>query len=229
MSRTAALLTCFALAASALTGCAKTAGEQLHANIDEMNKEHTPEKLWERGKAFASIGDYTRAEEYFMAAMDAGGSSRKIMPMLVRVCVADNRLRSVVQYSEPYLAKYPDDTSTRFVYGTVLYAVGDYSRAKDELVRVAIEKPEFADAHFALALSERELGQHLEADVQFREYLRVAPRGSHAAEAQELLLKQMVPTDKPPVTLTSATLAPATIGAPATIMPMPLSNTTTTQ
>jgi len=171
------------------TGCGASAGEQLRADVKELQKEHTADKLVERGRAFASIGDFTRAEEYFTAAMDAGAPPRKVMPMLVKACLSDNRLRSVIQYSEGYLAKFPDDVATRFVYGTVLYAVGDYSQAKTELARVTVEKPLIADAHFALALADRELGHHHEADTQFREYLRLAPRGTHAAEAESGLTK----------------------------------------
>jgi tetratricopeptide (TPR) repeat protein len=81
--------------------------------------------------------------------------------------------------------------ATRFVYGTVLYAVGDYPRAKSELARVTEQKPRIADAHFALALTNRELGYHAEADAQFRAYLELAPEGLHAAEAQGSLLSTM--------------------------------------
>lgn len=183
------------LAATFLGGCAATPGQQLQADVNEMRKEHTPEKLVERGTAFASIGDYTRAEEYLTAALDAGAPPRKVMPMLVKVCISDNRFRSVIQHAESYLSHYPDDVATRFVYGTVLYAVGEFVRAKAELARVTHEQPQIADAHFALALADKELGYHFEAENQFREYLRLAPRGSHAAEASGSLMNTVGPEE----------------------------------
>jgi len=164
-------------------GCGATPGQQLQADVNEMRKEHTPEKLVERGRAFASIGDYTRAEEYLTAALEAGAPPRKVMPMLLKVCISDNRFRSVIQHAEDYLNHYPDDVATRFVFGTVLYAIGEFVRARVELARVTTEQPQIADAHFALALADKELGFHSEAERQFREYLKLAPRGAHAAEA----------------------------------------------
>jgi hypothetical protein len=53
-------------------------------------------------------------------------------------------------------------------------------------------KPEHADAHYSLAVLLRDdLGNHLAADAHFRDYLRLAPRGSHAEEANQSLLEVM--------------------------------------
>ena len=55
-----------------LSACAATPGEKMKADVTEFRKEGTPDKLFERGRAFAAVGDMTRAEEYLAAAMEAG-------------------------------------------------------------------------------------------------------------------------------------------------------------
>ncbi|MGH7330293.1 MAG: hypothetical protein ACREJX_18255, partial [Polyangiaceae bacterium] len=52
------------------TGCAPTRGEEIAANLKTIRRDQKPARLVEIGKAFASIGDNTRAEEYFAAAME---------------------------------------------------------------------------------------------------------------------------------------------------------------
>lgn len=193
-SRTLALACAFALA---LAGCGATAGDKMRADVTSFQKEQTAEKLFERGKGFASVGDMTRAEEYLAAAIEAGADDRKVMPILLRVCAADHRYRVAIAYAEPYLQKHPDDVATHFVLGTLYAAVGEGAQAKVELQRVIAVKPNEANAHFALAVVMRDQDNDLAAaDKHFREYLRLDPRGSHADEARASLLKEVPPPSK---------------------------------
>ncbi len=157
-----------------------------------MRREETPEKLFAAGKAYASVGDTTRAEEYLAAAMSRGGDEKTIVPLLIGVCVHDGRYRSAIQYAEPYVQKHPSDVKTRFLLGTLYSAVGDSARARSELEWVVAAEPDKADPHWALAVLLRdELKDAVGADGQFREYLRLAPSGEHADEARASLLKEV--------------------------------------
>jgi len=179
---------------AALLGCAPTPGSaaDVKARMATMKKEDTHEKLLDRGKAFASMGDTTRAEQYFAAAIAQGGNEPAIEPLLLSVCIADGRYRVAIEYAEQYLKAHPADLRVRFLLGTLYEAVGEGAAARSNLQTVVEAHPEDPDAHYALAVLARD-GDHdpVSADQHFREYLRLKPRGPHAEEAQASLLKSV--------------------------------------
>jgi tetratricopeptide (TPR) repeat protein len=177
---------------AALPACQASRGDEVRAHLDTFHDEGTPAKLVDRGKAFAAIGDSTRAEQYFAAAINAGGDERAILPLLLLVCIRDNRYRVAIEYASTYLKKHPSDLRVHLLLGTLYSAIGDAHEAQKELEQVVEARPADADAHYALAILYRD-GENnpVAADQQFREYLRLAPNGSHAEEAQASLLKSV--------------------------------------
>jgi tetratricopeptide (TPR) repeat protein len=173
-------------------GCAPSPSTQVKSDMATMKKEGGPERLIDRGKAFASLGDTTRAEQYFAAALSSGADERVVIPFLLTVCAQDGRYRVAIQYAEAYLKSHPNDLRVRFVLGTLYSAVGEAAPARDALSTVVGARPEDADAHYALAVLLRDSDHdYVGADQQFREYLRLQPRGSHAEEAEASLLKSV--------------------------------------
>lgn len=174
----------------AILGCAQTQGARVAADVAVIREERAHDKLLERGRAFAAIGDYTRAEQYLMSAMEAGSDPKVVLPLLLKICVADQRIWVAIAYAEPYLRRDPDDFRLRFVVASLYSSIGDPKIAREHLERVVAMKPDHADAHYALAVLHRD-DEHdpVLADLHFREYLRVEPRGPHAAEARGALLK----------------------------------------
>jgi tetratricopeptide (TPR) repeat protein len=180
------------LASVAMVGCAPSSGDRVQTNVKAFNREQNPQRLVELGKGFAGVGDLTRAEQYFAAAIEQGGDERAIIPLLLRVCVQDGRYRVAIEYAENFLRKHPNDVRTRFVLATLYQAVGDSSAARAQLLRVIDVHPDEAEAHFALAILMRDSQEDpLAVDRHFREYLRLKPAGSHAEEAQSSLLKSV--------------------------------------
>ena len=192
---------CQALASAAVFGlgglalssaCAPTAASQVKADLVIMKREGTAEKLLDRGKAFASVGDTTRAEQYFSAAITSGADERVVIPLLLTVCAQDGRYRVAIQYAETYLRAHPGDLRVRFVLGTLYAAVNEPDPARQALTAVVLARPEDADAHFALGLLFRDNDHDIvAADREFREYIRLEPRGPHYEEAQGSLLKSV--------------------------------------
>lgn len=155
-----------------------------------MQEERTPDKLVERGKAFAAVGDLTRAEQYLSAALDEGADPRQVLPVLLRVCIAAQRYRVAIVYARDYANRWPADVRLRFVLATLEAAVGDDDQAVADLSFVVAQAPGDADAQFALAMLLQQQGRDLEsADAHFRAYLRLAPDGPHAGRARASLLK----------------------------------------
>lgn len=173
-------------------GCASSPRAQAQADMATFQRESTTDKLVERGKAFASVGDMTRAEEYLTAALDRGADPREVLPLLLQVCIQTGRYRSAIQHAEEHLRKHPDDVNTRFVLGTLYAALGESKDARDELERVLAILPEEARVHYALAVLARDAeNDAIGADHHFREYLRLDPSGKHAEEARASLLQRM--------------------------------------
>ena len=173
-------------------GCAATPAAQVKADMAVMKEEGGAAKLLDRGKAFANVGDTTRAEQYFAAAITSGADERVVVPLLLTVCAQDGRYRVAIQYAETYLKSHPRDLRVRFVLGTLYSAVNEPSPAREALNTVVDARPEDADAHFALGVLLRDADHdYAGADQQFREYIRLKPRGSHAEEAQASLLKSV--------------------------------------
>lgn len=174
-----------------VTACAPSAPKAAKT-MDVIRQESTPDRLLARGDSAASVGDLTRAEQYFVAAMSAGGDERALTKRLLIVCSADSRFPAAAKYGEDFLRRHPGDTEVRFAVATVYIALGEAARARVELEQVIKERPDIADAHYALADVLRHDGTALlEADGQYREYLRLSPTGPNAEAARSLLLKSV--------------------------------------
>jgi len=158
------------------------------AKLEAIAREEQPEKLIRRGKTFASVGDYTRAEQYFVQAMEQGANPRVVMPWLLDACAADGRYRLAIKYAEEHLTKSPNDTGARFVLGALYSAVGESELAEKTLRRVVADAPKEADPHYALATLLRDVHHDsVGANTEFLSYLHLAPSGPHAPEARAAL------------------------------------------
>jgi tetratricopeptide (TPR) repeat protein len=178
--------------AGAMLGCASGPHSNVRSNVDVMQRERTADKLFERGRAFAAVGDHTRAEQYLSMALDAGGDDAQIMPLLLRACIDGERYLVALEYAEADLKRNPDDMHLRFVVASLEAAVGNEKKAATELRALIETAPEDAEAHFALASLVRETnGDPDEANQHFREYLRLSPDGAHAREARASLQKEV--------------------------------------
>jgi Flp pilus assembly protein TadD len=156
-----------------------------------MRKGVQPQKLIDEGRAFAAVGDTTRAEQYLAAAMSNGADEAVVIPLLIKVCVRDGRYELAIDYAQHYTQKHPSDTRVRYLLGTLYAAIGDGGRARRELEFVISAKPDDAEPHWALAKILQDQGKDpVLADGQFREYLRLAPTGAHAEEARASLTKE---------------------------------------
>jgi tetratricopeptide (TPR) repeat protein len=182
-----------AIALALGSGCASQTREQnVVKDMEAVRRETTPDRLQSRGEAAAAVGDLTRAEQYFVAALKAGGDDRVLTRRLLVVCAGDGRYPAAAVYGEEYLRKHPGDTEVRFALSTVQLALGELQPAREGLERVVSERPDLADAHYALATILREEGEQLaDADRHLREYIRLRPDGQYVEAARASLLKSV--------------------------------------
>jgi Flp pilus assembly protein TadD len=175
-----------------LTASCASANSEVKARMATEKSERNPDLLIRKARAYASIGDATRAEDYLNAARDSGGDERIIVRLLLDVCINDHRYRAAVGYAEDFLRRHPRDRELRFLLATLDVALGNAPSALKELHTVLAEAPANVEARYVLAVVLRdEVGDMDAADTEFREYLRLAPRGAHAEEAQGSLLTRV--------------------------------------
>jgi tetratricopeptide (TPR) repeat protein len=142
------------------------------------------EQLSLAGDSFASAGDMSRAEQYFVAARNAGADPARMVRRLVAVCVADSRYPVALDHAEDYLRNHPADAQVHFAVATLRAAIGDEKGARTSLARVLAWQPEFAEARYVLAQLDRASGDADAAESGFQAYLRVAPDGPHSEVAR---------------------------------------------
>jgi tetratricopeptide (TPR) repeat protein len=166
-------------------GCASSAGSSIRADAEVVRRESTPDVLLHRGEGFAAVGDSTRAEQYYAAALAAGGNPHLLVRRLIRVCVSGQRYRAALGYADDYLLRRPADHEVRFARATIAVAVGETEQAHADLTELAKAEPNNPDVQFALGVLLRDaLADLPEARTHFARYLALAPNGSNAAEAR---------------------------------------------
>ena len=176
-------------AALATPACANRPSDRVARDVTTVKSERTPDKLVARGVAFAGVGDLTRAEQYFAAALDAGADPNVVLPKLLRVCITSGNHLAAINYAAPLLQRHPDDADLRFVVAELRAVTGDTQGARADLQHVVDLAPDEPAPHFAYArLLKDKVGDPAGADREFRAYLRVAPEGEHAEESRSSLL-----------------------------------------
>jgi len=175
-------------------------------DVSVVAAERDPDKLLARGLGFAQVGDLTRAEQYLVAALDAGASADKVLPKLLIVCIASAHYRAGLEYAAPELQRNPANASLRFVVAELEAFTGDSAAARKNLGMVTEAEPTEPAPHFAYGRLLRDgIGDIAGADREFRAYLQLEPTGEHANEARASLSKPVVPSEPIPI----QTIAPA--------------------
>jgi tetratricopeptide (TPR) repeat protein len=144
--------------------------------------------LFALGRAAARAGDATRAEQYLLASLAEGYDPAAALPVLLRVCVSQRRLRAALDHAERHLRQAPAGPELRYLVATLRIGVGETDSARAELERLATGAPESAPAHFLLGalLSSSDRAR---ARGHLERYLELRPDGPRAAEAREALAR----------------------------------------
>lgn len=174
------------LVALVLSACGGASTQPTRTQMPDPLDQVEAQELFRRGQQLAQMGDYVRAEQYLVAAMERGVTEAQVMPELMEVCVQSSRYSAALSYAEPYLAGHPEDWRLRQLVASILMGLGRPSDAVRELERVVISAPEEPLPYFLLGVIQRD---HLHSPVLARErflrYLELSPEGPHAEEAQE--------------------------------------------
>ena len=143
-------------------------------------------ELFQRGVALAQRGDHIRAEQYLSAAIARGAPEARVLPVLLRVCIAGSRLRMALSYAQPYLLEHPNDWSLRYLVASIHRALGETTEATESLERVVAAVPDEPAPHYLLGVLLAEHDEH-GAREHLERYLELDPSGPRAGAAAEAL------------------------------------------
>ncbi|HKU39596.1 MAG TPA: tetratricopeptide repeat protein [Polyangiales bacterium] len=142
--------------------------------------------------ALAASGDHVRAGQYLSAAQASGVPPREIIGRLLKLDVAAGQYRLAIEHAETFLQSHPDEIEIRQCLASFYLAIGAHAEAAREYARVLADRPNLAEAHFALATVLRDSGaSRARASEHYRAYLALAPRGRHAEEARAGLFEEL--------------------------------------
>jgi tetratricopeptide (TPR) repeat protein len=167
-----------------LGACASTQPKEKHPAAEQ---KETIAEWTRRGDASASAGDMSRAEQYYVIALEMGADESAIVRRLLVACVSDERYPSALEYAEQYLRRHPNDMDVSFAAASIYAAVGDRERARALLQTVLGRRPEWAEVHYALASVHWDEAEIDKAGEHYLKYLKLDPEGPLAESARSRL------------------------------------------
>lgn len=170
------------VASGILFGCA---GPPRPAEATRAAQHHL---LIERGKSLAAQGQGVRAEQVFLAALDAGADGSEVLPMLLEVCIAGGRLQRALDYAHMGLSRGTKTGRLHYLAATLHHALGQPRKARDQAALALADHHPAVDAWLLMAeLHVRYFRQKNEAEECYRQFLRVRPSGVEADRARRAL------------------------------------------
>jgi tetratricopeptide (TPR) repeat protein len=186
------LLVCAFVFGTSIAACARRVPLVDEASVSSSDRARAADETVTNARALLESGDYGRAEQYAEFAARNGAKAEVVMPLILEACIRDQRFRAAVEHGQHHLKRHPSDHAVRLLLASIHGVLGEPDLARRELERVIAARPDWAQAHYALAVLLRdEIGNLSEADAHFREYLRIEPDGMHRAEAEGSLLSRV--------------------------------------
>ncbi|MGC4067147.1 MAG: hypothetical protein QM784_21410 [Polyangiaceae bacterium] len=174
------------------SGCVRQAVVADEAATRARDRERAAEEMLTSARNLLEAGDFGRAEQYAEFAARNGAKAEAVVPLVLEACIRDQRFRAAVEHGRYHLKRHPSDDAVRLLVASIHGVLGEPDLARREFERVIEDHPDWAQAHYSLAVLLRdEVGDFSAADAHFREYLRLAPEGAHRAEAAGSLLSRV--------------------------------------
>ncbi len=169
-------------------GCSQSTPRLAAFGGETGGRNDNAKRLFQQGSDAARNGDTLRAEQYLSLALDAGFDQRKILPLMLQVCLQSSRLRSALDHAEPYLLQHPEDRALRYLVATIHLSLGQIEEARLNLEELLRTDTRDADAHYLLGILEMRLAPSDAAD-HLQMYLSLTPAGRRSAEVKSRLIE----------------------------------------
>lgn len=144
----------------------------------ENRREEDAQRLVVRGQRLAASGQSVRAEQYFLASIEAGAPEEVVLPELIDTCVVSGRLRSALDYVERASKLEPEDVRLQRLLATIYLSLGQVDLAAQVVEQLARQSEPSPETLLFLAESyDRYLSQRGRAVEFYGRYLAAVPEG----------------------------------------------------
>jgi tetratricopeptide (TPR) repeat protein len=169
------------------SGCA-TAGSTQDPQI--APQQNTGETLLEEGRRYAELGQSVRAEQYYLAARQAGANPDEVFTLLVETCVGSGRLGSALRHVNHQLRLQPEDVRLLQLAASLSEALGHRRATENHIAELAAARDLSPQAELFLAeYYARDPGNQEEAIARFKNYLQRVPSNGRVAWAAPTLAR----------------------------------------
>jgi tetratricopeptide (TPR) repeat protein len=97
-------------------------------------------RLKEMGERLSASGQSVRAEQYFLASLEAGEPEKAILPALIDTCIQSGRLRSALDYVQRATKLDPHDERLRRLLASLYLSLGQIRAATDEVQQLSMNR-----------------------------------------------------------------------------------------
>ena len=141
------------------------------------------------GTALINLRDWQKAEAAFLRALEIKSGNPTTLLALGEVYWRENRFDDAERSLLNGLKLDDKNWNGHFTLGRLYLDKGEVMKAGPSIGRTLQLKPDFAEAHLLAGNILLKLNQHQRAQVEYQEYVRLAPKGEYAAEVRELIQK----------------------------------------
>ncbi len=165
------------LTLSSGTGCASSSPE-----VQAPLSSEAQVRAWlDEGKRLAKMGQSLKAEEYLIAAWDAGTTAQAVAPTLIETCVQAGRYRSALLHVQRARREEPDEPRLMQLAATLYLALGQGGRAHREVIELEAHDPDYPEGVYFLGDYLQSRGRHERARIYFERFLERWPDAENAA------------------------------------------------
>jgi tetratricopeptide (TPR) repeat protein len=145
--------------------------------------------------AFMDLRDWQKAETAMLRALQIRSDNSTALLALGEIYWREKRYDEAEQTLLKGLKLEEKNWHGNFTLARLYWDKGDAMKTGPFIGRTLQLKPDFAEAHLLAGNILLRLNQHQRAQVEYEEYLRLAPKGEYAVEARDLLQKLRKKTD----------------------------------
>ena len=139
------------------------------------------------GTAFVDQREWEKAESEFLSALAIKPDNAPVMLALGEVYWREKRYDEAEKILLEGLKLEERNWHGHFTLSRLYWDKGEVMKAGPEIGRTLQLKPDFAEAHLLAGNILLRLNQPQRAQVEYEEYLRLAPKGEYAGQARNLL------------------------------------------
>jgi Tfp pilus assembly protein PilF len=131
--------------------------------------------------------DWAHTLEYGEKATELDPSLTNLYGMMAQAAKQSGNKKAADEWQARYAESAPETPETLYNKGVEAYNQNKMKEAEASLVKALEARPDYALAHFWLAMTQINLKKNADAKSHFQKYLELDPKGSEADTAKEML------------------------------------------